>query len=398
MDFFPSEEYIKEYVIKVEEVVGALEHRFLPMLQAMVRKEIKKRGEGADTLRKGIGKSAGRVEEEVARPEAHREGGDDDSDGEGDDDATRDKAKNNKQQAGYEAQEDDEEGAIAKQHQREGEPEIEDVEDEGFHGSPRSTPEYYDDDDELKAKKSAAKDRENRIRGEKRTSDFASFAFDDEKGAYCTFSLEYDSSTAKIIMLNLIETAAKQALIQSIPGLTVCMVDEERTKNEGVPYVVTAGVNIPAMWDYQHILQPHYLYTNSVHDLLLNYGVEAARACIVRELQSVFGGHGISVDPRHLMLIADYMTRDGVYQAFSRNGYRNAVSPFMKMSFETTVGFLRDAVLNGDAENLKGPSAQIVVGGLGSMGTGGFDLFMPLEEKEKDAEAVGGGDVEMVDG
>lgn len=102
------------------------------------------------------------------------------------------------------------------------------------------------------------------------------------------------------------------------------------------------------------------------------------------------------------MLIADYMTRDGVYQAFSRNGYRNASSPFMKMSFETTVGFLRDAVLYGEVENLKGPSSQIVVGALGGMGTGGFDVLLPVgkegEEGEGEEEAEeGDGDVKMDD-
>ncbi len=42
--------------------------------------------------------------------------------------------------------------------------------------------------------------------------------------------------------------------------------------------------------------------------MLMNYGVEAARACIVREISSVFKVYGISVDKRHLGLIADYMT------------------------------------------------------------------------------------------
>ncbi|KAK1069959.1 60S acidic ribosomal protein P1, partial [Friedmanniomyces endolithicus] len=116
------------------------------------------------------------------------------------------------------------------------------------------------------------------------------------------------------------------------------------------------------MWTYQNVLNPNHIYTNSIHALLLHYGVEAARAAIVIELQSVFGVHGISVDPRHLMLIADYMTRGGGYQAFSRMGYRGNPSPFMKMSFETTVGFLRDAVLEGEWDDLTNPSARIVTG------------------------------------
>ena len=394
LEFFPKEEYTKEYAITVQDVVDTIEHRFLPMLQTLTRKEIKKRGD-EKILKAQIGKSAGTVEEESSRPQGERGGGEDDSEGEGDDDATRDKAKSNKTQAGYEAMEDDEEGALAKRNQRE-ESEVE-LEDEAYGGSPRGTPDPgqgEEEEEEADKVKASAKDRENRIIGEKKTSDLVSFAFDDTKGDSCTFTMEYDSSTAKILMLRLVETAARNALVQSVAGLSVCMLDEGATKEAGdVPHIVTSGVNFPAMWGFQHIVHPHHLYTNSVHDIFIHYGVEAARAAIVKELQSVFSGHGISVDARHLTLIADFMTRDGVYQAFSRMGYRGNVSPFMKMSFETTLGYLKDAVLERDVDELKGPSARIVAGGLGKMGTGGFDVFMPVEQGGEDED----GDVEMED-
>ena len=114
--------------------------------------------------------------------------------------------------------------------------------------------------------------------------------------------------------------------------------------------------------------------------MLRLYGVEACRATIVREVGAVFAGHGISVDTRHLSLIADYMTRAGGYQALNRQGMRDNVSPFKKMSFETTVGFLRDAVLEEDFDDLKGPSGRIVVGKVGRIGTGGFDVFTPVPQ------------------
>lgn len=410
LDFFPSEEYKKEYAITAEDVVATIEHRYLPRLQAMVRKELKKRGDaallkkakGGDDALPEIGASSGVVEQERSRPEGEREGGEDDSDGEGDDDAAGDKRKSNKQQAGYEAYEDEEENVLAAKARREAEPEgIE--EDETYGGSPRpghsssDEEDEEDEDDERTARRSAAKDRENRIRADRKTNDVTRFAFDDQTGDKCTFTLEYDSSTAKILMLHVVEAAARASLIQSVPGLSAAMLDEAATKEaEGVTVVATSGVNIPAMWEYQHIVNPHHIYTNSIHDTLTHYGVEAARASIVIELQSVFGGHGISVDPRHLMLISDYMTRDGGYQAFSRMGYRGNTSPFMKMSFETTVGVLSQAVSEGDWDDLTGPSARIVMGRLGKVGTGVFDVFLPLRLGEGE-DKEGDGDVEMED-
>ncbi|EME42306.1 hypothetical protein DOTSEDRAFT_175298 [Dothistroma septosporum NZE10] len=397
LDFFPSEEYQKEYAITIQDVVATIEHRLLPRLQAATRKELKKRGAqkslktaaGDDALPE-IGQSAGRVEEERARPEGGREGGDDDSGDEGDDDATRDKSKSNKQQAGYDAYEDDEEQNIR---QRQDTPEpIDHEEDETYGGSPRSS---VEPDENALAARSEAKDRAARIRGNERTHDVVAFNFDDKKGVTCSFTMEYDSGSAKILMLNIIETSLHQALIQSVPGMSLCMLDEEGTKEaDGKPILAASGTNIKAMWDYQHIVHPHHIYTNSIHEILIHYGVEAARNAIVKEVSSVFGGHGISVDTRHLTLIADYMTRDGAYQAFSRMGYRNNPSPFMKMSFETTLNFLRDAVLEGDFDDLEGPSARIVAGRVGKMGTGGFDVLMPLAESHEVAEDE---DVEMED-
>ncbi|CAK4025374.1 DNA-directed RNA polymerase I subunit rpa1 [Lecanosticta acicola] len=394
LDFFPSEEYQKEYAITIQDVVATIEHRLLPRLQAATRKELKKRGDAKslksaakDDALPEVGKSAGRVEEERGRLEGERAGGDDDSDGEGDDDATRDKAKSNKQQSGYEAYEDEEEQDMRK---RQATPEPEDgpeEEDETYGGSPPSSPEPGDAG---KLQKSAAKDRENRIKGETKTNDIVRFEFDDKKGAYCKFTMEYDSSSAKILMLHFLETALHQALIQSVTGISAVMLDHEASKEAGdVPVLAASGVNIAAMWEHQHVVHPYYIYTNSVADILRHYGVEAARNAIVRELKGVFGGHGISVDPRHLMLIADYMTRGGRYEPFNRMGYRNNPSPFMKMSFETTLGFLRDAVLEGDEDDLRGPSARIVAGKVNGVGTGGFDVLLPLQREDTDDQAGG---------
>ena len=381
LELFPRTEYEKEYAVTVQDVVSTIEHRFLPELQKTVRKAIKQRGD-EKTLKAAIGKSAGRVEEETTRPEAENEGGDEDSDVD-DEDATRAKAKRNEVQGGYEVEEDDDEREMVRRNEiaAENEDEEDDIEDETYGGgSTRSSPDLEEME---KAQRSAAQDRENRIKGDRKTNDIVQFSFDDKKGDLCTFTMEYDSTAAKILMLRLVETQARRALIQNVEGLSSCMVDEAASKTpDAAAQVMTSGVNIPAMWEYQHIIHPHHIYTNSIHDILIHYGVEAARNAIVLELQSVFGGHGISVDVRHLTLIADYMTRHGRYQAFSRMGYRGNTSPFMKMSFETTVGFLKEAVLHGETEELKGPSSRIVVGGLSGVGTGGFDVFTPVARKE----------------
>lgn len=145
--------------------------------------------------------------------------------------------------------------------------------------------------------------------------------------------------------------------------------------------MITQGVNLLAMRNHQYALNPHRLFTNDMHAMLRAYGIEAARATAVDEMVTVFKNHSIDVDPRHLGLIADFMTRGGSFAAFSRIGLRASTSPFAKMSFETTVGFLRDAVLDGDWDDLRNPSARIVMGKVGRVGTGAFDVLMPVAQE-----------------
>jgi len=134
------------------------------------------------------------------------------------------------------------------------------------------------------------------------------------------------------------------------------------------------------MHNYQDIINPHQLFTNDVWAMMMVYGVEAGRMTIIREMDAIFKGHSINVDNRHLNLIADVMTKGGGYIAFNRTGMASSVSPFMKMSYETTSNFIKDAVLDGDWDDLKGPSSRIVMGKLSGVGTGAFDVLMPLEQ------------------
>ncbi len=67
----------------------------------------------------------------------------------------------------------------------------------------------------------------------------------------------------------------------------------------------------------------------------------------MQEVKGVFGNYGIEVDARHLSLIADYLTHTGVFRAFNRSYMETSASPLQRMSFETTVKYLKQALLDG---------------------------------------------------
>jgi DNA-directed RNA polymerase I subunit RPA1 len=172
-------------------------------------------------------------------------------------------------------------------------------------------------------------------------------------------------------------------VIQEISGVGACTFVEEK----GTKVIHTAGVNLQAMQRYSDFIDPNRIQTNDIAAVLAVYGVEAARQNIVQELAGVFGSHGIKVDNRHLNLIGDHMTRNGGFTPFNRMGLNGNVSPFTKMSFETTLAFLKDAVLDGDWDDLSTPSGRLVMGRLGKVGTGGFDVLAQLPTYHVDSLA-----------
>lgn len=55
------------------------------------------------------------------------------------------------------------------------------------------------------------------------------------------------------------------------------------------------------------VIEEAEIKTNDIYAALMSYGVEMARALILKEIRGVFGAYNIDVDIRHLELIADYM-------------------------------------------------------------------------------------------
>lgn len=48
--------------------------------------------------------------------------------------------------------------------------------------------------------------------------------------------------------------------------------------------------------------------SNHIIEVQQTLGIEAARKCIINEIQYTMASHGMSIDIRHMMLLADLMT------------------------------------------------------------------------------------------
>jgi DNA-directed RNA polymerase I subunit RPA1 len=384
IQFFPANEYMTEYAIKIADIFEKLHSEFVKNLTKLTRAELnKRRAEKSPSGRAAladIGTSVGVVDEASTRPAARDDGDSDGDDDEEDlDDAKRARGlQNRSNQASYEAPDEGEEDIIRQQDPSESENEDEDTEKPArpnAAGDADEDAEMADDSSDSESEVYDVKAREGALRG--KYPELNGFKFNSKKGDSCDIQLRYDIATPKLLLLPLVESAARATVIQVIPGLGTCTCVE--SENGGPLQVVTEGVNLIAMRDYQKLVDEKTLYTNSIAHMLALYGVEAARASIVREMSAVFESHHIAVDNRHLNLIGDVMTHAGGFRPFNRMGLvKDSTSPLMKMSFETTVKFLKDAVLERDWDNLAGPTSRIVMGQVGTVGTGAFDVLAPV--------------------
>ncbi|KAK9452749.1 hypothetical protein V1511DRAFT_519383 [Dipodascopsis uninucleata] len=384
LEFFPQKDYENEYDISREVLENAVIIQLLSKLTSTVLKEIKRQRKlfisGGDAIpeigaasKKGTDEFSERFSSEKKQKSAYES---DDEDQDDDGDATQEKMKSRtKEVSSYEDPDDEDREVIKK------------MDDD-------SEEEEYDDEDKKTEKKDIASDDEedsNQVntkafklskRAKERQQEvvgmygnIVKFNFDDESGKWCEFELMYPAETHKLLMINIVENVCSQVVVREVPRIGRCL-RQPLEKGSDKRYLVTEGVNFQAMWEQDDFIDVNGIRSNNIVEVAGTYGIEAARSTIVNEISSVFAPYGIKVNGRHLELIADMMTRTGTYLAFNRHGVEASASPFLKMSFETTFNFLKNAVLNGDIDDLDSPSARLVVGKLSSVGTGSFDVLI----------------------
>ena len=116
--------------------------------------------------------------------------------------------------------------------------------------------------------------------------------------------------------------------------------------------------------------------SNSIIAVWKRLGIEAARATIAHEIKDIMANHGMSIDRRHVELLADLMTVRGEVLGITRIGLaRLKQSVLMLASFERTTDHLFEAAFHGQADALKGVSETVILGQPSAIGTGVIKLM-----------------------
>uniref|UniRef100_A0A6N2M740 DNA-directed RNA polymerase n=1 Tax=Salix viminalis TaxID=40686 RepID=A0A6N2M740_SALVM len=111
--------------------------------------------------------------------------------------------------------------------------------------------------------------------------------------------------------------------------------------------------------------------SNHIIEVQETLGIEAARKCIIDEIKGTMESHGMSIDIRHMMLLADVMTSKGVVLGITRFGIQKMdKSVLMLASFEKTSDHLFNASVKGKDDKIEGVSECIIMGIPVAIGTG----------------------------
>ncbi|XP_066233877.1 DNA-directed RNA polymerase I subunit RPA1 isoform X2 [Saccopteryx leptura] len=205
------------------------------------------------------------------------------------------------------------------------------------------------------------------------------YQYDTEESLWCQVTVKLPLIKINFDMSSLVLSLAQSTVVYATKGITKCLLNETTNKkNEKELILNTEGINLPELFKYSEVLDLRRLYSNDIHAMASTYGIEAALRVIEKEIKDVFAVYGIAVDPRHLSLVADYMCFEGVYKPLNRFGIRSNSSPLQQMTFETSFQFLKQATMMGSHDELRSPSACLVVGKVVRGGTGLFELKQPL--------------------
>ncbi|KAG7297675.1 hypothetical protein JYU34_018391 [Plutella xylostella] len=116
--------------------------------------------------------------------------------------------------------------------------------------------------------------------------------------------------------------------------------------------------------------------SNNILEVYQTLGIEAAKSTIISEIQAVMEGHGMSVDRRHVQLLAGQMTARGEVLGITRYGLAKMKDSVLNLaSFEKTADHLFDAAYYGQCDRIEGVSESIILGVPAAIGTGVLRLL-----------------------
>ena len=124
-------------------------------------------------------------------------------------------------------------------------------------------------------------------------------------------------------------------------------------------------------------------YSNDIKEIFSVLGIEAARQVIYNEFVEVMEYSDVYINYHHLSILCDRMTSTQGMTSIFRSGILNDdIGPISKSTFEVHTEVFLNAARHADFDNMRGVSANVMMGQHGYFGTGSFKLVLDMKEME----------------
>jgi DNA-directed RNA polymerase subunit A" len=198
---------------------------------------------------------------------------------------------------------------------------------------------------------------------------------------YRDFEFEIDPKAANLTFFpkdresyqNLFQLAefVRHVIVQGIDDIERVVVRKEN----GEYILYTEGSNLKDVFEVRGV-DTSRTRSNNIAEISEVLGIEAGRNAIIDEALSTLREQGISVDVRHIMLVADMMCMDGEVKQIGRHGIAGEKeSVLSRAAFEVTVNHLLDAAVANETDILQGVTENVIVGQPIQLGTGDVKLI-----------------------
>jgi len=147
--------------------------------------------------------------------------------------------------------------------------------------------------------------------------------------------------------------------------------------------IITAGSNLKDALEMEEIDGTRTV-SNDIIETAKILGIEAARNLIMEEAANVIKEQGLDIDARHIMFLADIMTRSGEVKGITRTGITGGKeSVLAKASFETPLKHIINASLIGEEDKLKSVIENVMLNQPIPIGTGLPGLIVRVKKEDE---------------
>ena len=184
----------------------------------------------------------------------------------------------------------------------------------------------------------------------------------------------------------------KSIQVSGISGIKKAVPREEKTRDTSSPTSPSASVWVFDLYlekdkfTERHAVQrfieilnkpciiPSKTKIDDIWCVYAVYGIEAARKFLMEEITRIISFDGTYVNPRHIEILVDTMTRTGIPTSVRSNGIARYAGPIAKIMFETSVDNAITSASYGETDDMKSVASAVMFGFNSKAGTGSVEI------------------------